>query len=142
MSPTDRQVLREQLVVDEGLRLMPYRDSGGLLTIGVGRCLDRVGISHEEAMTLLEHDIDRAIGGLVGAFPWFADLAPMHQIALVNMTFNLGLGGVKRFRRMLAALEAGDYAGAAGQMLDSRWARQVGARAHRLAHLMVTGARD
>ena len=53
--------LRDQLIIDEGLRLRPYRDSVGKLTIGVGRNLDDVGISNDEAMVLLDHDIEITI---------------------------------------------------------------------------------
>ena len=139
MTRDDRPALLALLVEHEGVRLKPYRDTVGKLTIGVGRNLDDVGISHDEAMMLLDHDIDRALGGGAATWPWFADLAPARQIVLVDMAFNLGIGGLKRFRRMLAALEAGDHATAAGQMLDSVWAHQVGARARRLAQMMVEG---
>lgn len=128
--------LRDQLLRHEGLRLKPYRDTVGRLTVGVGRNLDDVGISHEEAMLLLEHDITRARDGCEAAFPWFVGLSPERQAVLVNMAFNLGLGGLIRFRKMLACLETGNYEGAAVEMLDSAWAVQVGKRATELAAQM------
>jgi lysozyme len=75
------------------------------------------------------------------------DLAPPRRAVLFNLAFNLGLGredsrkgeGLSGFRRMLAALRQGDSAAAAGEMLDSRWAKQVGRRATELARQMASG---
>jgi len=103
--------------------------------------LDRVGISHEEAIVLLDHDIAAALGGVTAAFPWFADLDGIRQIVLVDMAFNLGIGGLKKFTQTLAAVEAGDFSAASDRMLNSRWAKQVGGRARRLAQMMATGKR-
>ena len=61
------------------------------------------------------------------------------QRALANMAFNLGMPTLQRFSRMLRALEAGEYEAAAREALDSRWARQVGARAERIAELFREG---
>ena len=132
--------LKEQLVRHEGLRLKPYRDSVGLLTIGVGRNLDDVGISESEALVLLDHDIDRARADLARAFPWTQNLDPVRRDALTNMCFNIGIGRLRGFAKMLAALQAGNWVEAAEQALDSKWAVQVGSRSHELAKQFITGA--
>lgn len=124
---------------DEGIRLKPYRCTAGRLSIGVGRNLDDVGISPAEAETLLANDIARAAAGLDGALPWWRDLSAGRRRALVNMAFNLGLPGLLNFRGMLGALRAGDFGRAADEALDSLWARQVGARAGRVAALLREG---
>lgn len=123
----------DQLVVDEGMRLKPYRCPAGRLTIGVGRNLDDRGVTEAEAMYLLGDDVDDCWTRLSPALPWLACAPEPVQEALVNMTFNLGLAGLLGFHRTLAALAARDYALAARSMLASRWAAQVGARAQRLA---------
>lgn len=131
--------LLDQLVRDEELRLKPYRDSVGKLTIGVGRNLDDVGISRDEAMALLANDIAHARAELEQYLPWTGGLDDVRQSALVNMAFNLGIGGLVKFHNFLAAIEAKDYKTAAAEMLDSVWAKQVGDRAHRLALQIETG---
>lgn len=136
----DRVKLIEQIKRHEGVRLTPYRCPAGKLSIGVGRNLDDVGISLEEAEYLLSRDLDRAFLGLSKSLPYFQDLDSVRQGVLVNMAFNLGLSGLLRFQRMLSAVERGDYAGAAVEMLDSAWAGQVGGRARELARQMETGA--
>jgi lysozyme len=125
--------LREQLIRDEGLRLMPYRDSEGFLTIGIGRCLDRVGISSDEAEYLLDNDIRDVFEDLSRHLPWANELSEARRGVLANMCFNLGIHGLLGFRIFLAAAERGDIAEATAAMLDSKWARQVGLRAVRLA---------
>lgn len=131
--------LIDQLKRDEGCKLVPYRDSVGKLTIGIGRNLDDVGISVEEAEHLLANDIAKAEAALVQHLPWTARLDRIRHAALVNMAFNMGIGGLCQFARMLAALQAGDYATAVAEMAQSKWARQVGIRAQRLAAQIRTG---
>ena len=133
------QRLWEQLVHHEGLRLKPYRCSAGKLTIGVGRNLDDVGLTEEEALLLLGNDISRVITELDKNIPAFSSLDEIRKRVLVDMGFNLGINRLMKFRRMLAALEAGDWSQTAVEMMDSRWARQVGSRAERLKLMMETG---
>jgi lysozyme len=135
---TDRTLLAE-LRRDEGVRSKPYRDTVGKLTIGVGRNLDDVGLSDEEIDHLLANDVSRVKAELDQFLPWWRDLDAVRQRALINMCFNLGIHGLLGFRNTLAAIQAHEWPKAAAGMLDSRWARQTGPRAHRLAHMMETG---
>lgn len=132
--------LREQLIRDEGRRLALYQDSAGLWTIGVGHNLSAHGISDAVCDLMLDEDIARVLAGLKARAGWYVTLPEPRRAVLENMAFNLGIGGLMGFRRMLAFLQAGDYAGAAGEMADSKWASQVGGRARRLAEQMRTGA--
>jgi lysozyme len=129
----------EQLTRDEGVRLFPYIDSVGKTTIGVGRNLTDVGISRDEADYLLSNDIARATTELAASLPWTASLNDARRGALINLLFNLGLHGLLSFKNMLASLENGNPTDAAKHLLDSNYATQVGARAHRLAQQLETG---
>lgn len=131
--------LIDQLIRDEGLRLKPYKDTVGKLTIGVGRNLSDVGISEAEAMVLLSNDVQEATKSLEQAFPWIVVLDDVRLAALLNMTFNMGVGGLSGFRQFMAAMQQGNWTEAKTQMLDSVWAEQVGARAQRLALQVETG---
>jgi lysozyme len=128
-----------QLIRDEGLRNFPYRDTTGNLTIGVGRNLSTAGISNDEATMMLQNDVIRVTTELTQAFPWFPDLDSVRQGVLINMAFNMGPGGLSGFHDFLTCVEAEDWQGASTAMLDSLWARQVGARAERLAAQITTG---
>lgn len=130
--------LCEQLIRHEGLKLKPYRCPAGKLTIAVGRNLDDNGISEQEAMSMLLHDVQEAEAELC-QFEWWAGLSIPRKIALLNMRFNLGLPRFCGFKKMLAALDARDFGQAASEMLDSKWAKQVGDRASELATMMEEG---
>ena len=88
---------------------------------------------------MLESDIAHAAADLDRALPWWRGLSEARRRALLNMAFNLGLPRLLGFTAMLADLESGDFAGAARETIDSRWARQVGARAQRIATLLAEG---
>jgi len=137
------------LIRHEGLRLKPYCDKTGRefrspeecgkLTIGVGRNLEDRGITEEEAMFLLYNDVMNVIDDVRDTIPFFNDLDSVRQEVVVNMAFNLGIGGLLDFVRMLDALQEGDYKRAAKEMLDSLWAKQVKRRAEELAYAMEHG---
>ena len=131
--------LEDQLRRDEGWRSKAYKDSVGKLTIGYGRNLDDVGISPDEGALMLQNDIQNATARLETAFPWTLGLDDVRRGALLNMTFNMGVGGLAQFKDFLAKMQAGDWQGASVAMLDSKWADQVGARAQRLAIQVESG---
>lgn len=131
--------LREQLILDEGLRLKPYTDTVGKLTIGVGRNLTDKGISNAEAMSLLENDIASHVEDLDRDLPWWRQLSEARQQVLANMCFNLGITKLLMFKNTLDHVARGEYDQAAEGMLASLWASQVGPRAQRLAKLMRDG---
>ncbi len=130
--------LRRQLRRHEGFRRHPYTDTTGHVSIGYGRNLDGVGISRMEAKSMLDNDLEIATSSC-RRFPWFADLKPIRQEALINFMFNLGWSRFSTFKKMIAALEDRDYNEAAKQMLDSLYHQQVGARARELAEQIRSG---
>lgn len=127
------------LIEQEGLSLKPYRDHLGILTIGVGRNLDHRGISREEALFMLRRDCAEAEASARHLVAEFEALSPARKTVLVSMVFQLGPRGVAGFRRMLAALNEGDYEQAAKEMLASRWAEQTPRRARLQAEMMRMG---
>lgn len=131
--------LSDQLIRDESVRLHPYADTVGKITIGVGRNLTDVGISYVEARQLLANDVANAIAQMEKALPWSTGLDEVRHGALANMTFNLGIGRLCGFTKFLVAMRDGDWKTARNEMLDSTWAKQVGARAQRLAIQIETG---
>ncbi len=142
--------LAELLRREEGLRLTVYDDATGKPltpgmtltghpTIGIGRCLDRKGLTTAEAAMLLENDIAEIREQLAQALPWVTALSEARQTVLQAMTFQLGLAGLLKFRATLSAIQRGDFAAAADGMLASLWARQTPARARRMAEMMRAG---
>ena len=134
----DDEKLREALIRDEGLRLKPYSDTVGKLTIGVGRNLTDLGISTGEAYLLLDNDVKSAIASC-NAYPWWSRLNDARQRAIVNMMFNLGPHAFSGFRDMIAALAVDDYNAASDAARSSRWYEQVGGRATRIVRIIREG---
>ncbi|MFC7552623.1 glycoside hydrolase family protein [Pseudoroseomonas wenyumeiae] len=108
-------------------------------TIGIGRCLDRRGITTAEALGLLENDLAEIRTAVAAALPWAAELTGNRRMVLEAMAFQLGLAGLLGFKGTLAALRRGDHEAAAAGMLASLWARQTPARAQRMAMMMRAG---
>lgn len=134
--------LKDQLISDEGIRLKPYLCTQNKLTIGIGRNLDDVGISEAEAHFLFENDVRRVEASVqrdpdIG--PIYMRLTERRQEAILNMCFQLGLNGLKRFRKMWAALAAQNFQLAHKEALDSNWARQTPNRANRVATILLRG---
>lgn len=140
MTPEEKKQLFEkvetQLIVDEDLRLMPYRCPAGKLTIGVGRNLEDNGITRAEAYYLLRNDVDTCHRQLSLAIPFYDRLPFEKKEILLNMCFNMGLTKLQGFKRMLAAMAVNDWESAAHEMANSAWAMQVGDRARRLIEKM------
>lgn len=143
---TNEEKLYEQLKLHEGVRRFPYRDTEGILTIGVGRNLQDVGLSSDECDYLLRNDVDKAKAALKFSLPWTDDLDEVRRAALVELVFNMGIGnanlgtGLLGFKNTLSAIQAGAYDKAAASLLLSKWANQVGkARSARISKQLMTG---
>lgn len=129
---------KKQLIRHEGVRYLPYIDTTGHMTIGIGHNLD-VPLSDLAVNTIFNDDLVNVIMELVKVEPWIFSLPAARRDVFVNMAFNLGVPGMRKFRRMLAAAKEGDWPKAAVEGLDSRWAQQVGGRAIELMTQMETG---
>ena len=131
--------LIEQLKIHEGMKLKPYLCTSKKLTIGIGRNLDDVGISKEEAEMLLKNDIYEATNQLLNAFPFMATFSDVRISAMINFTFNVGIGTVRKFSNTIEYLKNEDWDAAADEMMDSKWAEQVGDRAIQITEQIRTG---
>tara|TARA_R110002012_G_scaffold265949_1_gene449426 strand:- start:360 stop:779 length:420 start_codon:yes stop_codon:yes gene_type:complete len=135
----DLEILFEQLKDFEGLELKPYRCTSDKLTIGLGRNLDDNGITEEEAYYLAENDIDSLMDELDRNIPWWTELNNPRKRALLNMAYNVGTPTLMKFQKTLSLLESGQYEEASKEVLNSRWARQVGRRADFISNVFLTG---
>lgn len=144
----NRDLLKKELLRDEGLRLKIYVDSEGVPTVGVGHNLSDMEITEPEALAYLEADIDRTVKDLDRELPWWRELDQVRQHVLLNMAFNMGvkerrkdgtIRGLVTFTTTLAFVKHGMYGEAAISMLQSLWAKQVGVRAKRLSQQMQDG---
>lgn len=130
----------------EGLKLSASPDAKGKCSIGYGHDLSEFAAAHTgpitmtQAETLLQEDLEQAEYAVDKQFAaWIDCLSDVRQEVLVEMVFQLGMGGLMGFHKMLMSLSAGDYAGAAAQMIMSEWHAETPARCEELADIISTG---
>ena len=135
---------------EEGERLRVYDDFSGQNisvgsrvlghpSIGVGRSLDREGISQDESDAMLVHDVQKWGMGL-SQHPWYLALDKIRQAALISMAHVLGLAGILTFSDMIAGLSVQDWQRAYDGVLASKWSSEEPARAKRVANMLLSGA--
>lgn len=112
----------------EGIRLKPYKDTEGILTIGVGRNLEDNGISEDEANYLLNNDIKHSIADVRSVIPEFDGLPENVKLVLVDMMFNLGINRFRLFKKMIAAVKSNNWPEMIAEMKDSKWCRELTSR--------------
>lgn len=169
MGEYTRSALEAELKRDEGFKLRVYRCTANKLSIGIGRNLEArrrckdgsfavgitpgetaklgctvasaiaKGITAEQASGLFFNDIEGCEADLDYRTPWWRKMSDARQRVLLNMCFNMGIDVLLQFKNTLGMMAAGRYSEAAKGMLASKWARQVGARADRLAAMMRAG---
>ncbi|MDY0327551.1 MAG: glycoside hydrolase family protein [Arcobacteraceae bacterium] len=131
--------LKDSIKKHEGLQLKIYTCPAGKLTIGYGRNVEDRGITQKEANILLENDILDIKLELEDKLPLFKFLDDVRQNVLVEMAFNLGIKGLLQFKKTLEYISLKDYDNASKEMLNSKWANQVGKRAITLSNLLKKG---
>ena len=134
--------LRETLKIDEGVKYEIYNDHLGYPTFGLGHLVVEsdeehgkpvcTPISEERVNAVFDKDVAVMVDEAKKIFPNLDTLPEEAQQVIVNMTFNMGRPRLSQFKKFIAGVNAGDWDKAAVEMMDSRWAKQVGARAERL----------
>lgn len=130
------EAMQRQLIRHEGIRYKVYDDTMGIPTIGVGRNLFSKGISHQEAIYLLNNDIEECIQDLRSIFNGWHSFDDGIKRVLIDMRFNLGPDGFRQFRKMIQAVKDKDYNKMAAEMKNSLWYRQVGYRGNSLINMV------
>lgn len=152
MTLTTKELLLARLPRSEGRTVKPYLDTQGKWTVGVGHNISALGLPPKMVVEIIENgkltdamvdelliiDVDRVIKACQ-EIAVFNKLDIVRQSVLADMVFNMGVEGVLGFRNTLGLIGRGDWAGAAANMLKSKWAEQVGNRAIQLAEIMRSG---
>lgn len=158
----NRERLKAQLILHEGLKLTPYLDTVKKWTLGVGynisdrgigffeeHCGRKLGtvivVTREECLRVLDADITRIEGAMGVYFPTYFELDDVRQRVCLDLAFNMGLRALG-FNRTIECIKARDWSGAARELWKSKWADQVGDgpgkhwdRADRLTKMLLTG---
>jgi len=142
----DIEKLREQLKIDEGCVYEIYNDHLGYATFGIGHLViesdpengQEIGtpVSESRVIEAFEQDVQTVLSDCAILYPDFEELPEEAQQVIANMMFNMGRPRLSAFKGMKAGVDSREWNEAADQMVDSRWYRQVGARAERLVERM------
>ena len=140
--------LRKQLEIDEGVKYEIYKDHLGYPTFGIGHLIteddpehgepDGTEISEDRVNEVFESDVAKFVSEAKILFSDLDELPDVAQQVIVNMAFNMGRPRLSKFKNFIAGVNDRDWTRAAEEMMDSRWADQVGARATRLRNLILT----
>jgi|TARA_B110000977_G_scaffold196183_1_gene276059 GH24 family phage-related lysozyme (muramidase) len=134
--------LRETLTIDEGKVNEIYEDHLGYATFGIGHlvlksdpeCGMSVGtpVSEDRTIECFEHDVQSVLKDCNKLHEGWDNYPEEVKQVVANMMFNMGLTRLSKFKNHNAALQRGDWKGAATEGRDSRWHKQVTNRAERL----------
>ena len=139
------KALEERIIRHEGMVRSIYNDHLGNPTIGVGHLItpkDKFKrgevYGEDELRELFRKDLKRSIDGAERILDGCPHVSETAKEIVVEMVFQLGEAGTKKFRKAIAALrqKPSSYSECADQMLDSRWAKQTPNRAKELSKLM------
>ena len=140
-----------QTEYEEGFKPRPYYCSEGYPTVGYGFRIGKKGaplpdfylprpaadvwlvelLNGTEAEMRKRQPINDAMTTIGANEP--------RRAVLISMAYQLGADGLLAFAKALVFIRRGDYASAASEMLNSRWAKQTPARAARHAQQMRSG---
>ncbi len=126
-----------RLVTEEGFRATAYTDTTGNITIGYGFNVS-AGISQFAAASLLAaqvHERDQ----FLQSYSWYQNLDPVRQSVFIDVSFNVGVGGLLHFPKCIAAVSIGDWQTAHDELLNSLAAKQLPSRYNTLAQILLTG---
>lgn len=153
----------QTIKIDEGFRSEMYTCPAGKKTIGYGFNLEAQNVPQEVATLWSKSCLNLANPRIEAwlADVWlrilisniqthlychldcFTDIGPIRQKALINMAYQLGLGGLMGFKHFLARLDGGYYTLAAAEALNSKWAKHDSPeRARRVTEVIRTGTLD
>ena len=153
----DVKQVYQEISADEGKVLHAYLCSELHATVGIGHKIldtdpendldifgadwddvaDNQCISEDRCYELFQEDVQIAVGGCQKIYDNWEELPQEAQHILVNMCFQLGQGGLGKFKNFKVAIEDYQWQRAAQEMLDSRWAGQTPERAERLKIRML-----
>ena len=117
----------------EGFVGTVYQDTLGIDTVGYGT---KMPLDEDEAELLLAHRLEKFMFSLQDKKPDMMELSEERRDVLYEMAYQLGIGGLLKFKKMWSAIEERDFFIASLEMLNSRWAKQTPLRAKRLSKIM------
>jgi len=126
--------LIESIKQHEGYVGVVYKDSLGIDTIGYGFAIKDLELDEDICEIILERKLHTLEDSINFKFNWFKYMPPEIKNVVIEMCYQLGVGGVSKFKKTIAYLQNKQWEEASVEMLDSLWARQTPNRAKELSN--------
>ena len=120
----------------EGFRKSVYQCTEGYDTIGYGFAIKDLELDEDLAEEILTRKVEKLIKRVRSKFDWLDSVPPEVQGVLVEMSYQMGLSSVCKFRLALKYMEHQNWERAAEEMLLSKWNRQTPNRARELSNII------
>ena len=144
------EILKKELMKEEGLKYKPYKCTAGHWTIGIGHNIDAVAINQiigrrydlsivltkQEVDDIFLYDINNVLDDIENNLPWFNELPDYQQYVIISLVFNMGIYGLLKFRNTLRAWSNGNIDGVIYGLEHSKWYNQVGSRSEKLIDIL------
>ena len=128
--------LIEQIKEHEGFRSRVYQCTEGYDTIGFGFAIKDLELTEDICELILKEKLIKLYSRVDKQIPFFKQLPVEIQDVILNMCYQMGVSGVCKFKKMLAAMLLKDWTKAADEMIDSKWYRQTKNRALQLSEIV------
>ena len=130
--------LIENIKESEGFVEHVYNDSLGIPTIGYGFAIKDLILDEDIAEEILLRKVKNLAQRVQNKFDWFNTAPDIIKEVVVEMCYQLGLGGFSKFKLTISYLEKENYLEASKEMLDSKWAKQTPNRAKKLSKIVAS----
>ena len=117
----------------EGYVPTVYKDSLGIDTIGYGFAIKDLELDEDICNEILVRKLKNLESMIKIKFNWFIYMPPKIQDVVMEMCYQLGVGGFSKFKKTIAYLQNKQFHDASQEMLDSLWAKQTPNRAKELS---------
>lgn len=144
--------IEQVIILDEGIKNAPYKDTKGNWTIGIGyyigKDIENLRLSSGACIYLMREKLQEAenIANKIFTKPLIATIAPARRAVILSLIYNMGEMRFRTFKHMIEAILSGDWDRAAEELRDSKWARDVDpkeisgqGRDDRLVSMLETG---
>ena len=128
--------LTESIKKHEGYVGIVYKDSLGIDTIGYGFAIKDLELDEDICEIILERKLKELETRVNLKFKWFMYMPQEIKDVIMEMCYQLGVGGFSKFRKTIAFLQDKKWAEASEEMLDSLWAKQTPSRAKSLSDIV------
>ena len=139
--------IAERIKLFEGFRATRYRDSvcPHVWLQGYGRSIrghTPAKISRATADGWLMYDLTKCRRHLDQYMPWWRSLSPIRQAVMLDLTYNLGIDKLRKFKKFLSCMQCGEYTSASACLVGTKhrrtsYARQVGVRSREISHAIM-----